>query len=154
LCDLIEDEPAFHQNAKVLLKMLLFAAAFGVAEPGEQCKAIEHYRCVGGKRHIRQIGHAGHDLESCPGSDERCCEKLEAAPGRSPVTHRILGPGTGLHPRVYRVGHLEVGRIGQQQQWFRRHGGLSPQKDLQRHADTGASDRQRKASIIDKMSYG
>src|SRR6516165_11421477 len=48
LCDLIENEPALHQNAKVLLKMLLFATAFRVAKPAEQCKAIEHYRRVAG----------------------------------------------------------------------------------------------------------
>src|SRR5213082_2583205 len=53
LHDLIENEPALHQNAKVLLKMLLFAAPFRMAEPAEQCKAIEHYRRVGGKHHIR-----------------------------------------------------------------------------------------------------
>src|SRR5262249_6872631 len=126
LCDLIE-KPALHQNAKVLLKMLLFATAFRVAEPGEQCKTIEHYRRVGGKHHIRQTRNAGHDLESCPGSDERCRKRPEAAPCRRPVTHRTFGPGTGLHPRVDRVGHLEMARIGQQQQRFRRHGGL-PQK--------------------------
>jgi hypothetical protein len=74
MCDFIENEPALHQNAKVLLKMLLFAAAFRVAEPAEQCKAIEHYCRVGGKHHIRQTRNAGHDLEPCPGSDERCHE--------------------------------------------------------------------------------
>src|SRR6516165_12512211 len=73
LCDLIENEPAFHQDAKVLLKMLLFAPTFGMAEPGEQCKAIEHYCRVGGKRHIRQTRHAGHDLEPRSSSDELCC---------------------------------------------------------------------------------
>jgi hypothetical protein len=108
--------------------MLLFAAAFRVAEPAEQCKAIEHDRRVGRKHHIRQTGNAGHDLEQCAGSGERCSKRLEAAPGRSPVTYRIFGPGIGLHPRVNRVGHLEICGIGQQQQMFRRHGGLSPQK--------------------------
>src|SRR5262249_36323012 len=63
LCNLIENKPALHQNAKVLLKMFFFAAAFRVAEPAEQCKAIEHYRRVGGKYHIRETGNAGHDLE-------------------------------------------------------------------------------------------
>src|SRR6516225_258236 len=128
LCDLIENEPALHQNAKVLLKMLLFATAFRVAKPAEQRKAIEHYRRVRGKRHIRQTRHAGHDLEPCSGSDERCCERSKAAPRRSPVTHRIFGPGIGLHPGVNRVGHLEMGGIGKQQQMFRRHGGLSPKR--------------------------
>src|SRR5215471_11783707 len=37
LCDLIENEPTLHQNAKVLLKMLLFAAAFRMAEAGVPC---------------------------------------------------------------------------------------------------------------------
>src|SRR6516162_11938246 len=127
LRDLIENEPALHQNAKVLLKVLLFAAAFRVAEPGEQRKAIEHYRRVGGKHHIRQTRNAGHDLEPCAGSGERCRKRLEAATGRSPVTYRIFGPGIGLHPRVNRVGHLEICGIGQQQEWFRRHGGF-PQR--------------------------
>src|SRR6516165_6101595 len=127
LCDLIK-KPALHQNAKVLLKMFLFAAAFRVAEPAEQCKAIEHDRRVGGEHHIRQARTAGHDLKPCPGTDERCCERLEAAPSRSPVTYRIFRPGTGLHPRVDRIDHLEMGGIGQQQQCFRRHGGLSPKR--------------------------
>jgi len=128
LCDLIENEPALHQNAKVLLKMLLFAAALRVAEPAEQCKAIEHYRRIGGEHHVRQTCNAWRDLEPCPGSSERCRERVETAPSRSPVTYRILGPGIGLHPRVDRVGHLEMGGIGQQQQRFRRHGGLSPKR--------------------------
>src|SRR6516162_10341361 len=145
LCDLIENEPALHQNAKVLLKMLLFATAFRVAKPAEQCKAIEHYRRVRGKRHIRQTRHAGHDLEPCSGSDERCCERSKAAPRRSPVTHRIFGPGIGLHPGANRVGHLEMGGIGQQQQWLRRHGGLPP-KDLRRHASPRWRSRLPKKS--------
>src|SRR6516165_11940334 len=133
--------------------MLFFAAAFRVAESAEQCKAIEHYRRVGGKDHIRQTRNARHDLEPCAGSGERCRKRLEAATGGSPVTYRIFGPGIGLHPRVDRVGHLEMGWIGQQQQRFRRHGGLSPKRSAApRETDTGATDCQRKASIIDKMS--
>src|SRR6516162_3539782 len=154
LRDLIENEPALHQNAKVLLKVLLFAAAFRVAEPGEQRNAIEHYRRVGGKHHIRQTRNARHDLQPCPGSDERCCERSEAVSGRSPVTHRIFGPGAGLHPRVDRIGHLEMGGIGQQQQRFRRHGGLPQKISGATRADDGAAGYQRKASIIDKMSCG
>src|SRR6516165_3655439 len=81
LCDLIENEAALHQDVKVLLKMLLFAAAFRVAKPAEQCKAIEHYRRVGRKHHIRETGNAGHDLEPRAGSGERCRKRLEAATG-------------------------------------------------------------------------
>src|SRR6516225_869629 len=128
LCDLIENETAVHQNAEVRLKMLFFTLTFGMAEPREQCKAVEHDRRVGGKHHIRQTRNAGHDLEPCAGSGERCSKRLEAATGRSPVTYRIFGPGIGLHPRVNRVGHLEICGIGQQQQMFRRHGGLSPKR--------------------------
>src|SRR5262249_33665994 len=81
-----------------------------------------------GERHGRGPCNPGHDLERCPGSRERCRERVETAPSRSLVIYRILGPGIGLHPRVDRVGHLEMGGIGQQQQRFRRHGGLSPKR--------------------------
>jgi len=93
--------------------MLFFALTFGVAEPREQRKAVEHYRRVGGKRHVRQTRNAGHDLEPCSGCGECRCKRLKAAPGRSQVTHRIFGPGIGPHPWIDCVAHLEVRGIGQ-----------------------------------------
>src|SRR6516165_1113350 len=109
LCDLIENETAVHQNAEVRLKMLFFTLTFGVAEPSEQRKAVEHDRRVGGKHHVRQTRNARHDLQPCPGGGECRGERLKAAPGRGQVTYRIFGPRVRPHPWVDCVAHLEVG---------------------------------------------
>ena len=109
--------------------MLLFALAFGVAEPREQRPAVEHHRRIGGKHHVRQARNAGHDLKPGPRSGERCCERPEAALGRGEVTRRIFRPGARPHPWVDPVGHLEMRGIGQQQQRLRRHGGFSAKKN-------------------------
>ena len=89
------------------------AAAFRVAESGEQCKAIEHNSRIGGEHHVRQTGNSRHDLQPCPGSGESCYERPEAALSSSQVTYRIFGPDAGLHPWVDPVAHLEVRGIGQ-----------------------------------------
>jgi hypothetical protein len=85
-----------------------------MVEPREQGTAVEHDRGICGKHHVGQPRNAGHDLKPCAGSDERCRERPEAAPGGSQVTRRILRPGARLHPRVDCVSHLEMRGIGQQ----------------------------------------
>ena len=122
------EKPALHQSVKAFLEMLLFAPAFGMAEPREQREAVEYNRCVGGEHHVGQTGNTRHDLKPCAGCGERRCEQLEAAPSCGDMIDRILRPGVRLHPRVDRVGHFEMRGIGQQQQRLRRHDGFSAKK--------------------------
>ena len=124
--DLVE-KPAAHERAEVIPEMPLFALAFGMTEAREQRPAIEHHRGVGGEYHVRQPGHAGHDLKPRPGSAKRCDELAEAAPGGGEMARGIRGPGAGPHPRVDRIGHREMRGIGQQQHGLQKQGGLRQQ---------------------------
>ena len=61
-----QEDPRPIRALKVFLEMLLFALAFGMAEPRKQRTAVEHHRRIGGKHHVRQTRDARHDLDAAP----------------------------------------------------------------------------------------
>lgn len=115
----------------------------GVAKPRTERLAVDHQRRVGGEDHVGETGDAVDDVHAMSQPQIGAAQILPLAQCLVAIDR-----GRRVHPRVDRVGHVEVRRPAHQVVPGRWGALLPPQRTLARRGGSGVLDQGRGQSVL------